>query len=413
LNVPGPAETATASPAEALIVELARSLHASGSPAYELDRRMENVAAVLGHPASFFSTPTALFVTFTHEQGHTRLLRVYPSDTNLGRYAELYAILRAIEDDQISVMDAWQRLRALESRPHTYHGLIQILAFGFAAASVGLLVGGNMVVVIAAGMIGLLVGIVQLALGGSQDRVHFINILAGFLASVIASVLQSQVANGNVILTSLAAVVVLLPGLQLTISINELATQNLASGSARFAGAMTSLLTLVFGVYMGHTLVSALLTVPPSLPPQSPTILTSLVSLLPIGLSLGVLFQARYRDLVWVLAAAFIGYGSMRLAGQWLKPFAAVWAASVVVGLCSHMIASYRDLPVAITLMPGLILLVPGSLGFFGLSAIMLSDDLPHGIGYVATMILTAVSIVAGLLITDVLVSAFTRSVRR
>ena len=75
-----------------LILELARSLHASGSPAYELDHRMESVAAALGQPATFFSTPTALFVAFDDESQGTRLLRVYPGDTNLAMYAELFGL---------------------------------------------------------------------------------------------------------------------------------------------------------------------------------------------------------------------------------------------------------------------------------------------------------------------------------
>lgn len=49
---------------ELLILELARSVHDCGSPAYELDQRMEQAATSLGRSATFFSTPAALFVTF-------------------------------------------------------------------------------------------------------------------------------------------------------------------------------------------------------------------------------------------------------------------------------------------------------------------------------------------------------------
>jgi uncharacterized membrane protein YjjB (DUF3815 family) len=52
-------------------------------------------------------------------------------------------------------------------------------------------------------------------------------------------------------------------------------------------------------------------------------------------------------------------------------------------------------------LMPGLLMLVPGSLGFFGVSEIMLNDDMPGGLKFVSTMMLVAVSLVAGLLISN------------
>lgn len=394
--------------AEMVIIELARRVHASGSPAYELDQRMEEVAASLNRPATFFSTPTSLFVTFAHQQDRTRLVRVYPCDTNLGRYAALYEAQRSIERERLSATQAWNLIESLESTASTYSQPLQIVNYGVAAACFGVLVGGSLTVVISAGIIGLLTGGLMIGLGQRKYPAHLINIIAAIAACIIASLVQIQFPRGNVELTSLAALIVLVPGLQLTISINELATQNLASGSARFAGAMMSLLTLVFGVFMGRSLMHALLTIPASTPVQSPAILLSMASIVPLGLSLAVLFQARHRDIAWVLTSALMGYGSLRVAGMWLQPFAAVWAAAVIAGVCSHLISRWRHIPPAITLMPALILLVPGSLGFFGLSAILVNNDVPGGVRIVSTMMLTAVSIVAGLLTTDVIAPVLT-----
>ncbi len=389
--------------AEMIVIELARRLHASGSPAYELDKRMEDVAAFLGRPATFFSTPTSLFITFAHEEGRTRLLRVYPCDANLGRYASLYAAQRAIEVERLSPAEAWQRMETLESTTNIYSLIVQICAYGVAAACFGLLVGGNTTVVVGSAIIGLLTGGLVTGLSRRDYPAHLINIIAGLVACIASSLVQTRFPGGSVELTSLAALIMLVPGLQLTISINELATQNLASGSARFAGAMMSMLTLVFGVFMGHSLSHSLVSIPVSTAAHPPTMLVSMATIIPLGLSLAVLFQARYRDIAWVLAASFLGYGSLRLTGLWLQPFAAVWAASLVAGLTSHVISHWRHIPAAVVLIPGLILLVPGSLGFFGLSAILMNDDLPGGLRIVSTMLLTAVSIVAGLLTADVI----------
>ena len=71
--------------------------------------------------------------------------------------------------------------------------------------------------------------------------------------------------------------------------------------------------------------------------------------------------------------------------------------------LFSNLFARLRNRPAAIMLMPGLLLLVPGSLGFFGLSQIMVNDDLAGGVKVFSTMMLVAVSIVAGLLISNAL----------
>ncbi|MCC9656216.1 threonine/serine exporter family protein [Rhodopirellula halodulae] len=386
-----------------LVLELARSLHACGSPAYELDLEMEQVSASLGHEASFFSTPTALFVTFGGDD--TRLIRVYPSDTNLGRYAALFELQREIQENQLNTPAAWQRLSEINAMSEGYGTVTQILSHGGVAACISVLVGGDIRTTLSAGVVGLMVGILVTWLTAQRHQVHLINVAAGFLASSVACSIQAYFGTGNFEITSLAALILLVPGLHLTISINELATQNLASGSARFSGAMTTLLTIVFGVSMGYGLVDALIPIPPSVQLDSPDWFASSLVLVPIGLCVAVTFRTRYRDIPWLLASTLLGYGVLRLAGTVFGPFASVGIAAFVTGVTSHHASARLGLPTAVMLLPALLLLVPGSLGFSGLSQIMLKEDLPSGIHLTATMMLTAVSIVAGLLLTDVVVS--------
>lgn len=396
---------------ETLIVELARSLHASGAPAYELDQRMEDVSASMGRPAKFYSTPTALFVTFDLDPTSTRLVRVYPGDTNLGRYGALYELQRAIQEQNLSATEAWDRLKDIESRPEQYPAIIHIAAYGIVASCVAVLVGGNSTVVLGAGPIGLIVGMIVMGLSRFNYPVHLINVIAGFVASCIGCLIHLFVDACQFELVALCALVVLLPGLTLTISINELATQNLASGTARIAGAMTTLLTLVFGVYMGFGLINAFVPVPPSMPRLVPAMVPSLASTIPIGICFAVLFRARYQNIIWVTVSVVFAYTTLRLAAEVFNPLAAVWVAAVVSGIASRYLSRWRRLPAALLLMPALLLLVPGSLGFAGLSRIMLSEDLPTGIRLVATMLMTAGSIVAGLLLSDVI--APLRSVKK
>jgi len=393
----------TDTPAKTLILELARSLHASGSPAYELDHRMEQVATALDLPATFFSTPTALFVTFADESQGTRLLRVYPGDTNLALYAELYGLQQLILSNGISVHEAWLRLQDIRAMPDGYAKSLQVVSFGIVAACVAVLVGGNDTSVISAGAIGLIVGAMVLGLSRWDVPTHLVNVAAGFVAAAIACAVQIWIAPGNFELTALSALIVLVPGLNLTISINELATQNLASGSARIAGAMTTLLTLIFGVFMGYGFMTTLHPMPASVAPQTASLLPSILVIVPIGFCLAVLFGTRYRDIPWLMMSTLIAYGALRLAGEYISPFASVWVASVLAGVTSRLLSHRLNLPAAVMLMPALILLVPGSLGFTGVAQIMMHEDLPSGIRLLTTMLLTAVAIVAGQLVTDVI----------
>ncbi|WP_315850017.1 threonine/serine exporter family protein [Rhodopirellula sallentina] len=384
------------------IIELARNLHASGSPAYELDQRMESVARSLDNPAAFFSTPTAIFVTFEAEAHSTRLIRVYPVDANLAKYARLYELQREIDEESLSIEEAWARLKQIERIDDEYPMWLNVIAYGLAASAIAVLVGGNSIVQGTSGVIGLIVGLVVSILLRFNFPTHLVNVISGFVAMVCAGACHSYFPGGSVTLTVLSSLIVLVPGLQLTVSINELATQNLASGSARFAGAMTTLLTMIFGVVMGNGLVTTLVNVPPSALPQPADMTASVFALLPITVAFGVLFRARVRDGFWIMLSMVIAFAGLRGTSEFLGPFGAVSVAALTVGAASNLFARWKGLPSAIMLMPGLLLLVPGSLGFFGMSAILIGDDFPGGLRFLFNTMLTAVSIVAGLLMSEV-----------
>jgi uncharacterized membrane protein YjjB (DUF3815 family) len=61
---------------------------------------------------------------------------------------------------------------------------------------------------------------------------------------------------------TLAGLIVLMPGLTLTVAMTELSTQHLASGTARLSAAFVTFLGMGFGVAVGNTLTNRLLGVP-------------------------------------------------------------------------------------------------------------------------------------------------------
>ncbi len=390
--------------AHELIVSLARALHTGGAPAYELESRMEQVASTVGAPARFFSTPTSLFVTFESRDHLTRLIRVSPAETDLARLARLYELYRAIRTGRLEVPQALARLDEIEQTRDDYGAVLDVICYPVVGASAALFLGGNTTVAWAAGLIGMLVGL--LVRGGQSLRLPgpLTSVVAGFVATVLACAVHVQFPTGSIDTTLLAALIVLLPGLQVTLSINELATQNLASGTARMAGAMTAFMTVIFGVVIGYDLADTLLELPPAAPLQRLDMRWTLAALVPVGLAFGVLFRARKRDFLPILLATALSFASVQAAGLFFSPLMASGIAALAIGGVSNLYARWTDQPVAVMLMPGLLLLVPGSLGFLGLSEIALNDNTPAGIGQIANMLLVAVSIVSGLLLSNLLV---------
>ena len=76
---------------------------------------------------------------------------------------------------------------------------------------------------------------------------------------------------------------------------------------------------------------------------------------------------------------------------------------AMLVAAASNLFARYKKRPAAITLLPGIVILGPGSIGF-GSVAKLMEKDIVSGVQTAFTMILIAVALAMGVLMANVLV---------
>lgn len=390
--------------ARQLIVEFATALHTSGLAAHELEASMSEIAEVLGERASYFATPTSIFITFGEpSEQRTLLLRVTPGEVNLKRLTELYSLYGELIAGDLQTDAALTRLRAVLQAPSDFGRLATVLAFGGSTASAAVFFGGGWNEVIVAGLIGLLIGALAV-LSGHRPRLQTLFLpLASMLASTIAFGIATWLPVTSSVVT-VSSLIILIPGLTLTIAMNELAMQNLASGTARLTGGFASLLIIGFGVAMGRSLVT--LFVDPVVHPSSGTFgsMEMIVALSVAAASFMVLFQATWRDYVWILLAGFVAVFCSMFAVEKLGALAGPSIAAALLGCLSNGVSHWRKKPAAVTLVPGLLLLVPGSLGFRSVAE-LLDERLLDSFQSLFTMVLVSAAIVSGLLFANLLTS--------
>src|SRR6185503_20245286 len=99
-------------------------------------------------------------------------------------------------------------------------------------------------------------------------------------------------------------------------------------------------------------------------------------ALLAAGLSFTVLLRARPRDVGWVLLAGVLAIEGVRLGGRLLGPQLGAFVGALLVGMAGNVYARLLHRPAAVLQVPGLIVLVPGSLGFRSLNALLERDVL-------------------------------------
>lgn len=390
-----------------LIMKLAAGLHSYGATAQGLESAMGNIVASQGLRGQFFATPTVIMASFATEEGdRNALVRVKPGGIDLEKMLALDELGDKLIASQISLDAAAQELDEIINLPCPYHALVEILAYAVIGASVAVFFSGGIFEVIFSGLISLVVGWMAVSISFMPQTARFFEFLAAFAVSVLASCAYIYCPHFSVELVTLASLIVFVPGLSLTISMTELATENLAAGTARLMQAITVFMKLAFGVVLGTTLMK--LFVPTisfvdkvSLPLTGVWIVPALLF---SAAAFTVLFRAKPRNFWWILLAAILAYSVTYYSGHYLSTELAPFIGGFAVGLAANLYARYIKHPAAMISMPGLILLVPGSIGFRGLSFLVEKNTLA-GIETTFQMFMIAVALVGGLLLASILIS--------
>ena len=396
----------------AFLVELAEHLHMYGTTGPRLEAAIELVAEKLGLECEPWTNPTGMVLSFSDplrppgDSDATRVLRLPPGDNDLGRLCDVDRIAEDVVAGRTGLAEGHAALRALDRPPGRRQELLRALGFGLAAAGVAGLLRLPWLDIATAASIGLVIGVLQ-TLARTRPRLReSVDALSAMVAAAIAIMVAAWVAPLNLNTVIISALIVLMPGLMLTNAINELTSQHLISGTARFAGAVAVMIMLTVGTMVAMT-AADLVGIEPQVRAWRPQ--PAWVEWCALALSsfaFAVLFRAKARDYVLVAAAAATGYLVSRLAGQaWGAEFG-IFLAALVITAAGNGYARWAWRPGAVLRVPGIILMVPGSASVRTLITSVQQQDLGSGQTAALAVINILLSIVAGLIFGNLLLPA-------
>lgn len=397
------------------ITDFARRLHLAGVSAARLEGAVKTTATKLGVDCAIWSSPTGILLSLgdlndpTAGQ-QTRVLRLDPAEPDLSDLSTLDHVAEQVITGQIDVKDATRRFQELDRVSGTRDTAWTVFAFGLASAAIAGLLRTSWLDVAIAGALGMLIGAVQVV---SRSRPHLAaasEAIAAILATVLAAMFAHFVAPLSIQTVVISALIVLMPGLTLTTAVTELATGQLVTGTARFAGAMVTLFKLTFGSVAGAQLVSMLGWTPRIAQGTTLPALVEVVATLAAAFSFAILFRAAKRDIPLVMASAVAGYVLTRVGSQWFGPgegatFAgSVFFSSLVMAAAANVYGRVAGRPGTLVRLPSIMLLVPGSVGFRGIASLM-ERDYTLGMETALAVLSALVALMAGLLFGSVLVA--------
>lgn len=373
--------------------------HASGYSAQGLEDLLGAVSDRLRLQGQFFSTPTSLNAAFGPEgRQQTHLLRVQPGAVNLGRLTALEQVAIDVAHGRCTPAEGTAAIDRIVAAPSPYGRAVTTLAYGLASGAACQFLGGGAREIEVALVLGLGLGLIALLPLGSPRLRTVFEPLSAFLISAAAIGLAHLVGPFSVLIATLAGLIILLPGLTLTTAISELATGHLNSGTLRLSGAFITFLSLGFGMAFGNRVAVAALGQPPVVEPAALPGWTTLVAVVVASITFSVILGAERRDVPFIVGAGALGVIGGRVGAMHLGVEMGAFAGSFAVALASGFYERWLRRPASVVLVPGILMLVPGSVGFRSLMSLM-DREAMAGLETAFSMMLTAVALVAGLLI--------------
>jgi uncharacterized membrane protein YjjP (DUF1212 family) len=381
---------------------MGRAFHRHGFSASRVEDVMVRLAGRLGLPlAQIFSTPTSIMAAFGplgSQRSH--LLRVEPGSVNLAQVSQLDRLAVAVLQGELAPIDGIARLRKIEEQPSGYSRVATVGAFLAASATVSVFLGGGPAELIVATAIGLATGLLALYAGPRPRVQRVFEPLVALMASVVAGTVARLWLPHSVYVSTLAGLIVLIPGFPLTVAVRELSTQHLASGTARFASATATFLGIGFGVALGDRLVALMLGDHADLAARPFPLWALPIAVAVAGLAFAVILQAERRDMLRIMLIGLVAVAAGRLGARFLGLELGAFMGALAVGVIGNLFSRLRNRPSLILLVPGILMLVPGTIGFRSISA-LLEAQVETGVNTLFRMLLTAVAIASGLLIAD------------
>ncbi|KAF9974736.1 hypothetical protein BGZ73_001819 [Actinomortierella ambigua] len=390
------------------ILRLARAMIRYGAPSHRLEDAVDSTARALEINLQCVYLPNVMVIAFTDYETHTsetHLLKV-SAGLDMYKFAQVHQVLKMVTHSVMSVEEGIMKLEAINSERDLHPRWLLILAYAAASfCTASMFFKGGWVDSGVALVMGVTVGLMTWLSEKLPSYSNICEVTMSLLVAFVAEALQNYVCKGAV---KMAGIVMLLPGYTITVSILELSSRHMISGSVRLFWAIVFSLLLGYGLTIGAALWKVISPSADSGPTQDPALTSTCPNTIDpkwnalfvplFAISLNIWLKAHPRQ--WPLACvlSIIGWGvswsSSTFGGAPSEVSSAL--ASFAIGFCGNIYQRVTHQLTFQAVVCALFFLVPGSLGLKG-SVALFTQDMVGGANFALDMVTTAIAISVGL----------------
>ncbi len=384
------------------IVKVGLAAHRYGSTAGRLETFLVGLSKKFGYQGVFRSTPSDIVFAVRKSPDSPQRVEFIATPApgvDLDKLARLGDLLQELQAGTLTLADSAVRLDAIDKVPPPWGRFASMLGYAFTGLGLAPLLGGGWADTIFATLFSILVyGLVLLSARLGPFASDWLPFSSAFVVGVLSTVVKFWVPELNLVLVILSAVAIILPGYTISLGAGELVAQHIVSGTANLMSGLICLFKQVAGGWLG--VIAAGFVIPlaamGSANPVEPVWMWLLVPTIIVGLCLA--FQTSHRDLLWAALVCGIAYLGILAGSALLDSNLGNLVGTIIAVVVANLWARKTGRPSSIVLIPAIVLLVSGSIGFRGLAS-MAGGDLLLGTQQFLQMFVVAMTIFVGIVI--------------
>lgn len=347
-------------------VSLAGKLQSCGAETYRVEDTITRIISAYGvERVDAFVIPSSIMASLETDNGEliTKIRRVKSSETMLDGIEKYSALCRRICDAAPDIDEARRLLHETERSVKKFGPVIYYLSAFLIGIGFGIFFGGTVPEAIGAGLCCMATGVAVRLMNRLKANAFFTTFVCSFILGFFANMIVALGLGKNADITTIGAVMVLVPGFLFTNSLRDIIYGDTMSGVNRLVQVLIIAVALVFGtsaaVSFARRIFQGICT---GLTPITYPLYVQCFAGMIGTLGFGLMFNIRGKGIPLALLGSIISWlvCSLCMRAGLAEPTCYLVASAVSSGYAEVM-ARIRKFPATAYLMCALVPLIPGA----------------------------------------------------
>ena len=347
-----------------VVSELGYHLAMAGAETFRIEESINRILSAYGVESEVFAIPNCTIISIRTDDGYTtsKMKRIGFHGNDLDTVEKFNSLSRRICTEKPSPDVALQWLDETVASKSNYRLPVLLLANFLAVSGFSVFFGGTLIDALCAGVIGIILGLVENFLQRFKTNQFFTTILLAFTITAIANISGVWGVANNTDAVIIGALMKLVPGLMFTNAMRDIIFGDTNSGTNRIVQVFLIAAGIALGTGAAWTLTTSLFGVPVNDPIVSHPYWVQCLAAAVEGIGFSLLFNIHGPGGLLCVLGGVISWAAYCIADLFgIDVVTCYFIAAITAAVYSEVVARIRKCPAITYLVVSLFPLIPGA----------------------------------------------------